>query len=431
MKSIKCRSWLFLGAVIASEVLAERYSVTDDSFGGYSAKPVEEVPSNENKRSIDDVVIEQKQTFPREKSDIQPNVNRTPTNTKGAPSLGNVTSDEVDQSDQESVSSAKSQVSPDPSVQRELSVFEKVYYESERKAKAEVIERLTTKEGEQSVLGSYDATQVDPVDFVDGDILEQTGAREEVEKAPYFITVDENGIPQNTFYDPVLVSAALDKQRNKTLEYTEAKTYEEYAQEVEGELNLPDGADPVAAGILSSGEKEFDLYFEAFAKKCCEHLPNIVTPTVEMGRPRAYQLTNDDLYYRFEDGDSRFLLVSLPTETNENYPLRIRTFIRTFKKLSIDHGVFFPQIITLNAEKKPVRIMTGPLLRYSAETWSMHGYLEGVFEIDRSEQKDEHYVLINTTRDVLRQSSVIDSEEPIEIAHMSVGSFEIEAILQE
>ena len=85
----------------------------------------------------------------------------------------------------------------------------------------------------------------------------------------------------------------------------------------------------------------------------------------------------------------------------------------------------------MDSEKRPLRILTGPLLKYQSETWTTHGYLEGVFQINRSEEKDERYVLINTTNDVLRQTSTIESEDPIEIAHMSVGSFEIEAIVED
>jgi len=38
--------------------------------------------------------------------------------------------------------------------------------------------------------------------------------------------------------------------------------------------------------------------------------------------------------------------------------------------------------------------------------------------------------LINTTKPVLRQTSTIETEDPVEIIHMSVGSFELEAILE-
>ncbi|MFT7185316.1 MAG: hypothetical protein ACI84K_000691 [Pseudohongiellaceae bacterium] len=434
MINIKQVYMLVLSVFIASSVSAERYSVTEDSFGGVSAEPVEVKSSSET--------IKQKDVSTAEpNAEVEINTAVSADKAKLSQYDSSVSSSKIPvagQSEQkklESVSNIgqqESDVSDGTSPpQRKLSVFEKAYYESERKAKAEVLKNLTGNKNKQETLGSYDATDIDTINFVDGDILERTGAREEVEKAPYFITIDENGNPRNTFYDPVLVNEALDKQQNNKVEYTQATVYEKFSQDGSGEFDLPEGADPIAAMLLTSGEKEFDVYFETFTKQCCEHLPNIITPLVEMGRPRAYQLTNEDLYYRFSDGDSRFLLVSLPSEKNENYPLRIRTFIRTFKKLSINHGVFFPQIITLNAEKKPVRIMTGPLLKYQAETWSTHGYLEGVFQIDRSEEKDERYVLINTTRDVLRQSSVIDTKEPLEISHMSIGSFEIEAILEE
>jgi len=453
MKEIKQLCFLVLSALLAISAYAERYSVTEDSFGGVSAEPVveaqpkTEVVAGQNKEDGSSKRIS-------EESSSNANLQTSEASQLGSKKItaekllatggeesaadaisnSNSNSNSIVESADESIFNAPSDIVPDTAEsapKKNLSIFEKAYLESERKAKAEVLKNLTANKTSDDASSVYDATQVDSIKFVDGDELERTGAREEVEKAPYFITVDVDGNLQNTFYDPVLVSNALDKKRNKKIEYTQARVYEEFSQEESGELSLPEGADPIAVGILNSGEKEFDLYFNAFTKQCCDHLPNLVTPTMEMGRSQAFQLSNDDLYYRFSDGDSRFILVSLPSETNDNYPLRIRTFIRTFKKLSIPHGVFFPQIITLDADKKPVRIMTGPLLKYQAETWSTHGYLEGVFQIDRSKEKDERYVLINTTSDVLRQSSIIDTKVPIEIAHMAVGSFEIQAILEE
>jgi len=436
MKMIKLLRFLVLTVLFATNAYAERYSVTDDSFGGVSAEPVTQALGGEpgSKKESSSSIGSSEDSLsnsPPQASKVSPSDSKTSTVGK-----------ELVVGEAESKPNAAPKLTPESesnasadtvegAPKRKLSVFEKAYFESERKAKAEVLKNLAGNKSGDGGSGVYDATQVDPVKFVDGDELERTGAREDVEKAPYFITVDVDGNLQNTFYDPVLVSEALDKKRNTKIKYTQARVYEEFSQEEGGELNLPEGADPVAIGILSSGEKEFDLYFNAFSKLCCDQLPNIVTPTIKIGRPQAFQLTDDDLYYRFSDGDSRFILVSLPSDTNDNYPLRIRTFIRTFNKLSIQNGVFFPQIITLGADKKPVRILTGPLLKYQAETWSTHGYLEGVFQIDRSEEKDERYVLINTTTDVLRQSSIIDTKEPIEIAHMSIGSFEIEAILEE
>lgn len=424
MNRLKQFQFLLLSILFTSGVTAERYSVNEDSFGGVSAKPVEAVtPTNNDSLSSNHALtntLDNNHTD-GEQAEETPQANDAAANQE-------VTSSAAINPRQDKLGPTKA-IGEVPA-KRKLSVFEKAYYDAERKAQAEALKNLQTSS--QDSLGAYDATKVDPVKFMDGDELERTGARKDVEKAPYFITVDVDGKPINTHYDPVLVSEALDKQRNKKIEYTQARVYEEYNHTGNSAaLDLPEGADPVAAQLLSSGEKEFNLYFEAFTQHCCQQLPNIVTPSVEFGRPRGFKLTQEDLYYRFNDGDSRFLLVRLPAEGRDNYPLRIRSFIRTFKKLSIDRGVFFPQIITLNTEYKPVRIMTGPVLKYQAETWSKHGYLEGVFQIDRSEEKDERYVLINTTRDVLRQSSVIDAENPIEIQHMSIGSFEIEAILEE
>ncbi len=401
MGGLKRLFFIVFGFIVSSGVLAERYMVAEDSFGGFSAEPAEPAKQEKVRTSDPDV------TTPQENISTQPLVKKN---------VGTMPDDQVEKAADRKIDNKK------------LSIFERTYLESERKAKEAVLESIA-KEGAAS--SGYDATEVNPVNFVDGDELVKTGGREEDEKAPYFITIDASGNLQNTFYDPVLVSEALEKQRNTKIEYTQARVYERTDQREDENLNLPESADPIAAQLLNSGNKELELYFDAFSKRCCSMLPNIIVPTIEMGRSQAFKISDDDLYYRFSEGDSRFLLFGLPSEMGQDYPLRIRTFIRSFKKKSIEHGVFFPQIITLDSEKRPLRILTGPLLKYQSETWTTHGYLEGVFQINRSEEKDERYVLINTTNDVLRQTSTIESEEPIEIAHMSVGSFEIEAIVED
>jgi len=403
---------LICAILISANVCAERYLVTEDGFGNFSAERAEDQESIPVDTAVPDSLVPSTKKAPPSQSTKHEIGEQLDTESKQI---------QVVEKGRVSLVSENKQAET-----KKISVFERVYLETERKAKENALNELKKKGVEGT---DYDATKVNQVDFVDGDDLARTGGREEVEKAPYFITVDANGNLQNTFYDPVLVGEALDKQRNKKIEYTQARVYERSVLEEDG-LALPEGADAIAAQILKSGNKELELYFDTFSKRCCSMLPNILVPKLEMGRSKAFKISDDDLYYRFSEGDSRYLLVALPAESHTNYPLRIRTFIRTFKKKSIEHGVFFPQIVTLDAEKNPLRIMSGPLLKYIEETWTTHGYLEGVFEIDRSENKDEHYLLINTTKPVLRQTSTIETEDPVEIIHMSVGSFELEAILE-
>ena len=291
MNRLKQFQFLLLSILFTSGVTAERYSVNEDSFGGVSAKPVEAVtPTNNDSLSSNHALtntLDNNHTD-GEQAEETPQANDAAANQE-------VTSSAAINPRQDKLGPTKA-IGEVPA-KRKLSVFEKAYYDAERKAQAEALKNLQTSS--QDSLGAYDATKVDPVKFMDGDELERTGARKDVEKAPYFITVDVDGKPINTHYDPVLVSEALDKQRNKKIEYTQARVYEEYNHTGNSAaLDLPEGADPVAAQLLSSGEKEFNLYFEAFTQHCCQQLPNIVTPSVEFGRPRGFKLTQEDLYYR-------------------------------------------------------------------------------------------------------------------------------------
>ena len=126
------------------------------------------------------------------------------------------------------------------------------------------------------------------------------------------------------------------------------------------------------------------------------------------------------------------MLLSLPEESDQNYPVQVKTFIRQHQKQGVEHGVFFPQLVTLDGDKNPVRIFTGPLLKFHAETWAAHGYLEGVFELGEGIDQVERYLLINTTKEALGLSSTIETEDDeITIEHMDIGSIEVKVLLEE
>jgi len=386
-------------------VSAERYHVTEDSFGSYSAEPVEQTKKQPSQSSSElSETNQQERVWPLD----EPEEHQHQT-------ISEQSANEI-----ESSQSA--------GVKKPLSVFEQKYLEAEKKARKQIIKRLEQDKGAHS----YDATKVDEVDFVDSEALLGQGSGSQSGKSRFFTTVDVDGTLTNIPYDPLLEKAAWDKFRNQKKIFTEAIVYRKPTASDSGKkLNLPDNADPVALQILNVGGKKLESYFDTFSQSCCANLPNARVPELSFGRSHSFSLSREYLPYRFNEGDSRYLLLRLPEQV-ENYPLQIRTFIRKYKKRSVDHGVFFPQLVTLDAEKQPLRIITGPLLKYVAETWASYGYLEGIFEIDRTEEREEHYILINTTREVLSQSSVIEEgEEPIQITHMATGLFEVKLPTEE
>lgn len=320
-------------------------------------------------------------------------------------------------------STRKSEDDADPG--RVVSAFEKAYLESEAS------EAAIALDGEKLDLEKtpYDATDVRDVDFVDGDDLVKGWSAPDEDKAPYYVTIDEYGRPTNTYYDQEAHQKAL-KAYSGNLEYTEANVHERPLPDDPGLLELPSGADPIAVAILGSGRSHEVSYFDAFSVNCCDNLPSMSAPVLEPGKYQYFVLSQEKLPFRFNEGDSRYILLNLPNDDDSNYPLKIKSFIREHKKKNIKHGVFFPQLITLDVDKKPLRIFTGPLLKYHEESWRSHGYLEGIFEIDRSNKLDERFILINTTSDAMNKTSTIESSvETITIEHMGIGTLEIEVLL--
>ena len=278
---------------------------------------------------------------------------------------------------------------------------------------------------------NYDATEVNPDDFVDSETLLRSGSQVDKEKSPYYVTVDEDGITRNVFYDPTLVKEILFQERNPKIKFTEAKVY----GKASSEISLPTEADPVALSILQGNSNSFVSYFKKFSERCCSDLPNINTPDIQFGESYYFTLTDENLPYRFSEGDSRFILIRLPDLNAKSIPLRIRSFVRKHSQKNIEMGVFFPQLITLNKDKEPLRIMTGPLLKFQDETWTTHAYLQGIFSLSQTLELDERYLLINTTAENLKSSSTIDipaSEEgqarSVILKHMNEGSFEIKIL---
>lgn len=413
---------------------AERYSVERDSFGNYSAKKVEAAPEN-TKEELSEVEQEKQKVSDKDVIDANP----TPVNgqldsvspsSSVDPLIVNQNTQAESSVNEASKSSSGSEATSSEDVEpRKLSIFEQKYLEAELAERKRILNAIKSTEG---AAADYDATEVNPEDFVDSDVHLRSADKQVKERSPYYVTVDVDGRPQTTFYDPTLVREILFTERNKKIEYTDAQVY----QEKDKEIAIPESADPVALSILSGGKDRFASYFETFTEKCCDDLPNIQTPEISVGKYHYFVLNDDSLPYRFAEGDSRFLLLRLPDLDQAEIPIRIRTFIRKFASQNIEKGVFFPQIVTLDKNKQPLRIITGPLLKYQEETWTTHAYLQGIFALSQTRELDERYLLINTTRDTLASSSSMDipgkekdSARTVTLQHMNEGSFEIEILL--
>ncbi len=417
----------FLLISLSNSAFAERYSVEKDSFGNYSAKKVESL-------SVEKTEVDHDQHDEKVEVITTPSTSETKEQLEdqAASTEQAASSEHVSSSEKEPVLSGTtpSEIKPDndDAEPRKLSIFEQKYIEAELAERKRILNELKAS----SATGSdYDATEVNPDEFIDSESLLRSGAHAEKERSPYYVTVDADGTQRTVFYDPEQIKEILFHERNQKIEFTEAEIF----MKPESELVLPPTADPKAISILSGGKGTFISQFETFAEKCCAQLPNIETPAISLGNYHYFVLNDDSLPYRFAEGDSRFLLLSLPDINQAEFPLRIRTFIRRFSKQNIDKGVFFPQLITLDKDKKPLRMFSGPLLKFQDETWTKHAYLQGIFPLSQTRELDERYLLINTTRELLASSSTIEipaSEDgpakTVVLKHMNEGSFEVEIL---
>ena len=173
---------------------------------------------------------------------------------------GDYTQESTDTQHDAQTSSFKGDDDQSSAIEKKISIFEQKYIESEKTEGAKILKSISAGGG----LVPYDATEVNPLDFVDADDVEKYGGTPRGGKVPYYITVDEFGRPRNVSYDPDAVKEALNKQKDTTLDYTQASIFERSASDNKSLGDLPSSADPVAVAILSSGEFEAQPdYFEA------------------------------------------------------------------------------------------------------------------------------------------------------------------------
>lgn len=447
-------------------VYAERYQVTEDSFGNYDAKPVDiskdTAPLNSNvnasistnppatnpppskeldSNTVTDVDDLKKSRSEEAVSSAQPakgiHTGQTPSGGKKLPAEYTDRTDSLDAgTDRKHADSNDTDRNKDhASEATSTAASTPVHAESSSQSRdAAARERRVLSPFEQAYLDNegvspYDATVVNEENFVDGDEL-LSGNISQPSQQPYFITTDPDGYQSITFYSPELARQAEIDSRVK-LKYSPATIYKKSTPTVLDPQVLPSAADPVAISILSGGKKITESYFESFSKRCCTELPTVGLTVIDFERPYHLSLERKDLAYRFYEGDSRYLIFKLP-EVEHNFAIQLRAYIRKYKKEAIAHGVFFPQLVMLDKHKQPLRIVSEPVLSYQPETWSSYGYLEGVFEVEREHDAGEHFVLLNTTRQSLKTVSEVEAEHGmLQIEHMGIGEFGVKALYAE
>lgn len=305
-------------------------------------------------------------------------------------------------------------------------IFEQRLLESEGKTRDELLKDLSenaVKEREKIII-------LDGVRYIDGEALLKDESLAD-EGARYFTTIDNEGRAHNIYFSPEMEKRARKELREKKIQYTSAT---EYVQQL-----APTDEDSVPAKINGVDSKALEIlgaaspasYFSAFLEYCCQRLPNRIAHDLESGVPLFFDLKSSDAPYRFSEGDSRYVLIRLP-EDADDIAVRIKSFIKEFRKQGINHGVFYPQVTLLSKEKKPLRMIRDASFDFTGETWSNYGYLEGLFRVSRKvEGAEEFFLLIHTDRGALNKSSYFElDQELIQVLHMPTGSLSVEIVSQ-
>jgi Maltose operon periplasmic protein precursor (MalM) len=475
MTIIRALVWLVLAA-LASKAYAERYVVQDDAFGNTDAVAISEVSEEdleELKRSQesaeapiinDQASIEgdpsnqaaQVESDPLENQQQRPNepglnldpelqgsaapqssateqgvfpgsVSESSVSTDAvAPGIvpaGAAVSGAVDAGATQSGSGLESSsTSRQTSTQipAQTNPFEQEYLRSEKQETDEVIKRLRALRQQSD----YDATEVNPADFVDSEDLLQ-GKVNRTGEQPFYLTLDAQGDEDVVFYSPEVIRQEM--ERRKVVEQISDSAIH-LPPATSQNVSLPANAQPEALAIFNSVGRK--TYYERFAERCCNDLPNVGVVELTLEQSAYVDLAREDFSYRFVDGDSRYGLVRLPS-LNKKYLLVLKSFVRRFEDRGIDNGVFIPQVVVLDGEKQVKRIISNLSMQANKETWSSYGFLKAVIEVDQTELNADRFLLIYTSKEDLRRYTVIDDvQSPWQIKHMEVGAVEVEVVAE-
>lgn len=385
----------------AFQLKAERYQVTTDAQGKSTLEQVESEASlpSRNKIQVKGVTDKGKPAHAEE----------SPTSSAMEVSVSESGKHPVTEEELTPVDNGKS-----------VSIFERKMLETEGKTRDELLKDLDNQSSD-----SNKVIVLDGIRYVDGNALLQDESLAE-EGPRYFTAVDADGRQHNIYFNPEMEKRARNALREKPLQYTRANEYvqKEDVQSGSSPLGL-EGAEPAALAILGSATPRD--YFAEFADSCCMQLPNRVVQELQSGVVLFFDIKSSDSPYRFSEGDSRYVLVRLP-DGNKDFAVRLKTFIKEFRRQDIDHGVFYPQVTMLSAEKRPLRILRDADFDFAGETWSSYGFLQGIFRISReSEGAEERFILIHTDRNALKKSSYFESGDGfMQVNHMPTGSVSIE-----
>ncbi|MDG9667436.1 MalM family protein [Hahella sp. CR1] len=244
---------------------------------------------------------------------------------------------------------------------------------------------------------------IDESTYIDAAELEKRGFVRDGDSR-FYTWVDTNGVMHTEEYNP---ADAKSKAHIQPLQPAQVVADEQRIEKA----RLPEGADPFAADLLGlnapGAEQEIDLIYD----RCCENLVNDERVELEFDDGELLEIRKDEQGYNFGVGYSLYRVVEIP-EGSANRLLQLRAYAQP--------DAFYPSVLVLDSDWKPVRFLQDLLYIYEPENWFRYGYLEGFLRV---KTKDEKYLVLLTTGADLKKRTVAEgvADKPVVISHSASG----------
>jgi len=226
----------------------------------------------------------------------------------------------------------------------------------------------------------------------------------------YYTWRDAEGQVHNTPY-----SLSEEKIARVSRPEKEQKTASSARVTRKDDADAPD-YDPSAEAKRILGLDDGGGRLEVFADNCCSSLPQMESFQLMPDQAVWARLNEDSAIHRFSTGASRFALIRLPADEADSL-LRVRTFIRD--------GAFLPNLIFLDENFEPVRLVTDIAFDFSPETWSRYAFLEAFVPL-AGHSGERWLVIFTRERDLNGTTTITDGAgDTTVVDHSPTGSLDV------
>ncbi|MEQ9546660.1 MAG: MalM family protein [Marinobacter sp.] len=246
--------------------------------------------------------------------------------------------------------------------------------------------------------------------YPDGNELERRGYIRPGEPQPYFTWQDAEGNIRTSYYQPDTRSEVEKGRIKPPVKLTPASIYQ--GNTSSAPVVDRDSGEPEAFAILGI-ENAGEGFLERWSENCCENLGRSDAEDWHGDREFGLILDDSSPIHEFMTGRSPYGLIRVPIGGEKrNFIMRLRSFA--------GDGLFVPSVAFLDANMRPVRLITDLVAEYVPETWHRRGYLESFIPVFPGH--GERWMVIFTRDDDLRGQTVVEDERgPRAIQHSLRG----------